>query len=191
MIESPSDFRWQYLSKFPVDIINELITTFLSEFSEEDIRTKPSEVGHVRDDYARMFKRKIKIDSSLIQNECLFIISDPHSGIYNIHTDKSRNYSLNFPIRVDREKGCFLSGYHKQYKYYDWKESVAVKGMETNRFNYTEKDFEKVPLDQPIILNTKIPHSWMNESADHRIIGSLSLKEKELDKALSAVKDWM
>jgi hypothetical protein len=191
MIESPSDFRWQYLPKFPVDILSNLIEVFLSEFSEDDIRTKPNEVDCVGDGYARMFMREIEINSSLIYDKCLFLISDPRSGISNIHTDKSRNYSLNFPIRVDREKGCFLSGYHRQYKYYDWKESVTMNGMETNQFGYTKKDFEKVALDQPIILNTKIPHSWMNESYDYRIVGSLFLKEKQLDKALDIVKDWV
>jgi hypothetical protein len=192
MIESPSDFRWQYLPNFPRKILNKATEYFWSNYpTEKDIDSASMPIGEGFS--GKMFSRKVWTDFNhpILHNTVLFLVSNPNSGVQSVHTDKSRNFSINFPIQVDPVKGPFLCGYHREYKSYVWEETVIVDGLETNRFSYREKDFEKVAVDQPLIVNTKIPHSWANDSDKHRIIGSFFLKVKELDKAIAIAKDWM
>lgn len=194
MIECPSDFRWQYLPRFPTEVLNKVTEYFWSNYpTEEDIASIPNEVPYIGNtSFANMFtETALVLDHPLLKNAVLFFISEPNSGVSNVHTDKSRDFSINFPIQVDPVKGPFLCGRHKEYKRYVWKETVILDGQESNQFGYREKDFEKVLLDQPILLSTKVPHTWANYSDKHRVIASFFLKVSELDEAIAVTKDWM
>jgi len=194
MIESPSDFRWQYLPRFPPEVLNKVTEYFWSNYpTEEDIASIPNEIPYIGNTtFANMFTEdQLILDHPLLKNAVLFFISKPNSGVSNVHTDKSRDFSINFPIQVDPVKGPFLCGLHKEYKRYIWKETVILDGQESNQFGYREKDFEKVLLDQPILLSTKVPHTWANYSDKHRVIASFFLKVSELDEAIAVTKDWM
>ena len=189
MIEAPSGFRWQYLPNFPKEVLNTVTEYFLSEYStEEDIAS----ITYGKCEFGNMFIAAVpNLDNLFFESSVLFLVSKPNSDLSSIHTDKSRDFSINLPIQVDPIKGPFLCGYHREYKSYKWTETVILNGLESNRFSYREKDFEKVTVDQPLILNTKFPHGWINNSDKHRVIGSFSLKADKLDEAIGIVKDWM
>lgn len=189
VIKSPSDFRWQYLPNFPKEVLNIVTEYFWSKYpTEEDIASIP--YGKI--DFGNIFAKTVpNLNNLFFQSSVLFLVSKPNSGLSSVHTDKSRDFSINLPIQVDPLLGSLLYGYHREYKSYKWTETVILNGLESNRFSYREKDFEKVSVDQPLILNTKFPHAWINNSDKHRVIGSFSLKVDNLDEAITIVKDWM
>ena len=57
---------------------------------------------------------------------------------------KFKDFKINFPIQVDPVKGPCLYGYHRKYNNYIWKGAVITDGLESNKFSYREKDFEKI-----------------------------------------------
>lgn len=56
--------------------------------------------------------------------------------------------------------------------------------------NATESDFEKIPLDKPMVLNAQIPHSWVNHDDKFRVVASLTAWDDH-DKIWEALTPFM
>ena len=56
--------------------------------------------------------------------------------------------------------------------------------------NATESDFEKIYLDKPMVLNAKIPHSWVNHDDKFRVVASLTAYDDQ-DKIWEALTPFL
>ena len=75
MIECPSDFRWQYLPRFPTEVLNKVTEYFWSNCpTEEDIASIPNEVPYIGNtSFANMFtETALVLDHPLLKNAVLF-----------------------------------------------------------------------------------------------------------------------
>jgi len=132
-------------------------------------------------------------------------ISKPNTGMWYTHVDANRDFALNIPLQVEQEKGYVLvynsDDYTKlgknvqQYdeitdeikeileslgRKVDVTDPVALEnhmkaGKAMHWLGPTESDFEKVLLDKPMILNTSIPHSFVNHDDKFRVVASLQM----------------
>ena len=191
---SANSFRWRYLPKFNKKLLNFVVKSFWDEFDLENL--KPHELHEYlgQKGLLNMYIRTPKLGADVFYDKVMYMVSAPNAGVQNIHTDKSRDFSINFPIQVDPIKGCYLCGKYTEYYKYDQLDPLYLEhGPEgpTYQFGYRENDFEKVSIDKPVILNTKIPHTWENFSDEYRVMGSIFMKETNLDKALKILEPWM
>jgi len=134
-------------------------------------------------------------------------ITKPNVGMWYTHVDSSRAFALNVPIQVDVEKGYALvydgDDYSKLGKMVDEVEEISDEikeiigalgrvdvtdpaalekhlksgNMMEMWLHPTEDDFQKVPVDQPMVLNTSVPHSFVNHDDKFRVIASLMCYE--------------
>jgi hypothetical protein len=46
-------------------------------------------------------------------------------------------------------------------------------------------------MDTPIFINTGLPHSWINDDDEHRVLASLFLKTEDFEEASRIVDQWV
>ena len=121
----------------------------------------------------------------------VFAISDPEVSIAKIHTDKSRYTTLNVPIQVD-STGDFICGLTTDLSVYKEPTTKTIDGKTSNEYPWQQAFYEFVPMNTPLIINTKVPHSWCGNEDSDRVIASFmfedGLKPKELIN--STPSDW-
>jgi len=133
-----------------------------------------------------------------------YLITTPNAGMWYTHVDLGREFALNIPIQVNLDKGyvlvCKDGDYSKLGKLLDDVSEVTpeIEEIAKNRWgvsdddfeeyvksgkimkiwiNAKESDFEKIYIDKPMILNSQIPHSWVNYDNRFRVVASLSSYE--------------
>lgn len=121
-----------------------------------------------------------------------FLSASPAKKMAKVHTDRIRKLGFNIPLQVDVPKGYTLIYTGNNY---------SELGNSTNQFAWAidgftdfgsrffdgnfwpdakEENLTKVFLDQPVIFNTKLPHSFVNYSNKPRILATLT-PQKDID----------
>jgi len=131
----------------------------------------------------------------------VFAISDPSVQVAKVHTDKSRHTTINVPIEVDTDTGWkhlmmrsgdFICGKTEDLQPYGKPTKKELDGKTSTEYNFNAALFEFVPMTTPIIINTKVPHSWIGNKNRDRVIASFmfedGLKPEELIN--STPSDW-
>lgn len=106
------------------------------------------------------------------------------------HTDKSRSFCLNVPIRVNGNKSDYIAGKFESLADYPDPETFTLEGRTGLKFEYDEKYFERVEMDTPIFINTGLPHSWINNDEGYRVLTSLFFKTENFEEASDIVEKW-
>ena len=214
--------RYKKLPKFPKHVVEAVEKTYNEKIGDDRISDFTNQYGNIQPHLKiGIFDCNIALDE--FKNHITFLMSKPNSGIAIPHTDKSRDFGINIPIRVNLDKGDFISGrfeslsdypvgkhqypanpdnleyYKKKYPhYYDPEHHHYIGSPESGsvtspglRWDYDERYFENVKMDHPLFINTTMPHSYVNDDDEWRVIGSLELKERDLKKVLHLVDKWV
>ena len=173
--------RYKLLPKFPQDIIEVVNKAFHEKFPDikswEDIPLSNHENSILR--YKGI---EAEIPHDLFANKILCMISFPNCGRGQIHIDQGRDFSINIPIQVDYDKGPFVT----------IKDGLYGNVVETGHINYDyiEEYYEDVKVDCPILVNTAIPHAFVNDSDKWRIMLSIFPKADNIEEAWELVSQW-
>ena len=123
----------------------------------------------------------------------LYQISYPSLGIAKVHTDKSRDSSLNIPIRVDSQ-GDYICGLTEDLSAYMHPKEKKFETTEKigHEFPLQLDMMEFVPMTTPIIINTQVPHTWRTNKDTDRVIAGLVFEEDLKPEELinSTPSDW-
>ena len=181
--------RYKILPNFPQHVINAVVNKYNKE------------IGNKVDDYPNQLPTAVSnlkviqvlmdIDLPEFKPAVLFLISKPNSGLGIPHIDRSRNFSLNIPIQVNPDKGHYIAGRFELLSDYPDPKPRMFGGEITQTYDYDEKYFEKVRMEHPIFINTGLPHSWINDDDQHRVIVNLFLKTKDFEEASRIVDQWV
>lgn len=130
-------------------------------------------------------------------------ISPPAKKMFDVHIDRTRKIGLNFPIQVDIEKGYALVMKDDDYSILGEPVPEVTKNIKIGNkplidkpgdkkwVNVDENVMEKVLMDNPILLNTGRPHSYVNYSNKFRIIASLNNSNDDLQTIYSALTPFL
>lgn len=181
--------NWQRLENFPKDLLEDISRCFFDHY-KQDIENIVNQVPNTQK-HLRIITIEYPVNLPGFLNHVSFFISDPNMGMATVHTDKSRSYSLNFPIQVDHSKSNYIAGLHEDLDKYKGKQFFTIDGKTGTTYDYTPDDFEEVPLTCLTLINTDIPHSWTNYSDDYRVVGSLFMKYNDIDEVSENTKQWI
>ena len=143
------------------------------------------------------------IDIEGIQFGLNVYISPPAKKMFDVHIDRTRKIGFNFPIQVDIEKGYTLVMKDDDYSILGEPIQEVTKNIiignkplvdkpgDKKWINVDENVMEKVLMDNPILLNTGRPHSYVNYSNKFRIIASLNNSNEDLQTIYSALKPFI
>lgn len=189
------------LPKFPLDIIEYLKKVLNENLDLENLHLLKNDVNNIQGDNLIIKNIKCKVlNYSQFKPEVNLFVSNPNIGMAVIHTDKSRYYSLNIPLIVDNSKSMFVAGrylnlseYSRPRLYRSNRPSTFVIDNKTGmRFSYEPDLYEFVKLSSPILIDTKLPHSWTNYSNEFRIVASLSfINTTTYSQAVKLCNDWI
>ena len=121
----------------------------------------------------------------------VFAISDKDLHIAKIHTDKSRHTTMNVPIQVDHV-GSFICGKSTNLSVYQTPKQQVIDGKTSNEYPWETAMYEFVSMETPLIINTKVPHSWCGNEDSDRVIASFMFEDELKPKELinSTPSDW-
>ena len=151
--------------------------------------------------------------------ECRYLITKPNSGKFVTHTDGGRSYGLNIPIQVDFLKGYFLvynGEDHSDDTYPELGNSIkpfdrelppeirAMFNAQTDEELYRSNSigrfwwphpkitlFKKVTLNRPLLINAKLPHTFVNYGDTFRVIASLRPTTNSDDELFEALAPFI
>ena len=208
--------RYKILPRFPKHVIEEIEKTYNEKIGDDRVDSFVEDYKQIQPNL-KVAILDCNIKLSEFKNTVSFLMSKPNSGMAICHTDKSRDFAVNIPIRVNPDKGDFIAGrfeslsdypkgelqfsekshtledFKKEYPHYaDPSHPWYVDRINTGlKWDYDEKYFENVKMYHPIFINTEMPHSYINDDDEWRVIGSLELKERDLKKALQILDKWV
>jgi hypothetical protein len=181
--------RWQRLNNFPKQPLDG-ITKYFNHNYAKDIDNIVNEVPNIQP-HLRIKTIEYPVNLSGFHNYVSFFISDPKMGMAIPHTDKSRGYSLNFPIRVDHANSNYVAGIHEDLEKYKGRQTFTINDKTGTTFEYHPEDFEDVPLTCMTLINTYLPHSWTNNSSNYRVVGSLFMEYTDINDVLIHTEQWI
>lgn len=180
--------RWKQLENFPKELLDNISKHFFDNYLQ-DIATIENQVPNIQQ-HLRIVTIEYPINLPGFLNYVSFFISDPNMGMATVHTDKSRSYSLNFPIQVDHQNSNYVAGIHEDLDRYKGRQTFTIDGKTGTTYEYHPEDFENVSLTTMTLINTDIPHSWTNYSSDYRVVGSLFMEYTDINDVYNNVKQW-
>ncbi len=181
--------RWVRLERFPKYVLDDISKHFFDNYADSvaDIQNEvPNIQPHLR---IKTIEYPVNLPGFL--NYVSFFISDPKMGMAIPHTDKSRGYSLNFPIQVDHANSNYLAGVHEDLNQYKGRTTFTIDGKTGTTFEYHPDDFEDVSLTSLTLINTYLPHTWTNYSKNYRVVGSLFMEYNNIDEVYNNIQHWI
>lgn len=173
--------RYKLLPNFPREIIELVKKTFYEKFPDiESLKKLP--LSNHENSILRYTGMEIDISHDLFLNKMLCMVSFPECGRGQIHIDQGRDFSINIPIQVDYDKGPFVVIRDGLY-------GNIVKAGDIN-YDYIPEYYEDVNVNCPILVNTSIPHAFVNDSKEWRIMLSIFPKASNIEDAWDLVKHW-
>lgn len=174
--------RYQILQGFPEDLIKSVKESFFNKFPDikslEDIPLSNHE-----NSILRYIAFNTSIPSDIFTDKMLCMLSFPNCGRGQVHVDQGRNFCVNIPLQVDPIKGPFVAIKNGIY-------GNKVKPGEVN-YEYIPEYYENVSVTSPILVNTSIPHAFINNSGSWRIMVSLFPKANTIEEANELLKQWV
>lgn len=182
--------RYKKLPNFPQRVTDLLLQKYDEEIGDGRVADYPNQFTTIQP-HLKMVGFPVEMDLPEFDPYVIFLISDPNSGMGIPHTDKSRDFCLNIPIRVNLDKGDYIAGRFESLSDYPEPESFVLEGKTGLKFEYDEKYFENVRMDTPIFINTGLPHSWINDDDHYRVLASLYFKTRDVEEASRIVDQWV
>ena len=173
--------RYKLLPNFPSSLIDIVRNTFYENFPSIESLEKIALSDH-EGSILRYTKVDIDLKDDRFLNKMLCMISFPNCGRGQIHIDQGRDFSINIPIQVDYEKGPFVVIKENLY-------GTIVEPDHIN-YDYIPEYYEDVKIDCPILVNTAIPHAFVNNSNEWRIMVSIFPRVENIGSAEELVKSW-
>lgn len=181
--------RWKRLENFPKDITDGISKRFFDSYSQH-ITTIENQVSNIQP-HLRIITINWPVNLPGFYDYVSFFISDPKMGMATVHTDKSRSYSLNFPIQVDHNNSNYIAGIHTDLDRYKGKQTFTLDGKTGTTYEYHPEDFEDVSLTGMTLINTSLPHSWTNFSSQYRVVGSLFMEYTDIEEVSKHTQQWI
>lgn len=192
--------RYKRLNNFPTELLN-LLKDKWDEIRSSDYDEIPCVEPSLKMIVCKALNDKFQPHFKVKIQGIVFAISDPSVHVAKIHTDKSRHTTLNVPIHVDAvvgwkypmmRSGDFICGKTTDLKPYGKPTEKELDGKISTEYDWRPPLFEFVPMTTPIVINTKVPHSWCGNKDSDRVIASFmfedGLKPEELIN--STPSDW-
>jgi hypothetical protein len=180
--------RWKRLENFPKDVLDGISKHYF-DYHKQDVATIENQVPNIQP-HLRIVTIDYPVNLPGFHNYVSFFISDPKMGMATVHTDKSRSYSLNFPIQVDHSNSNYVAGIHTELNQYKGRQTFTINGKTGTTYEYHPEDFEDVALTHATLINTDLPHSWTNYSSDYRVVGSLFMGYSDINEVMKHVEQW-
>lgn len=181
--------RYKKLPNFPQRVTDLLLQKYDEEIGDDRVATCDNQISSIQP-HLKMVGFNIDLGLPEFDPFVIFLISDPNSGMGIPHTDKSRDFCLNIPIRVNVNKGDYVAGKFESLSDYPEPEAFTLEGKTGLRFDYDENYFENIKMDNPIFINTGLPHSWINDDDEYRVLASLYFKTRDVEEAAQIVEKW-
>lgn len=173
--------RYKKLPNFPLDLIDIVKKTFYEKFPDiGSLESLP--LSDHENSILRYTAVEIDIPCDLFSNKMLCMISFPECGRGQVHIDQGRDFSINIPIQVDYDKGPFVV----------IRDGLFGNIVEAGHINYRyiPEYYEDVNVNCPILVNTSIPHAFVNDSKEWRVMVSVFPKAENINDAWNLVKQW-
>jgi hypothetical protein len=182
-------FTYKLLKKFPTNIIHNITKVYEANIKGKEPVLK-NNVPNVQNNL-KIVLHNFGYMSSEFHNEVSFLISEPNMGMAKVHIDKSRNFALNIPLKVNNEKSSYIAGKFLNIEDYTDAKKFIIDGKIGYTFDYNPDQYEEVKISNPILINTSLPHSWTNYDDDYRVLASLIFKTDNMKKALQICENWI
>lgn len=137
-------------------------TVVLDEFQTYILVRRPHNLYNIMDKVIKLPYKNI-----------MFLYSAPNAGMGPIHIDSSRSSSINIPIEVDYNNTCFFIAHSPCTEIPP--DEKTNKG--SKRYAYEPENYDFYNVREPILLNTKAPHSFFVHSDQPRILMSISFDQ--------------
>jgi hypothetical protein len=185
-------FSHTFLKNFPEEIVELVKQKYNEKIGIKNVALIENTVKNIQSDRLKIVNMNCAILNYIEFKPIInFLISKPNMGRAIIHTDKSRGFSLNIPVIVDNKNSSFITGKYNDISKYGGYGKTIIDGKSALDFKYKEKDYEFIKLDYPILINTKIPHSWTNYANEYRVVASLSFNNIEkYEEAFKLCEKW-
>lgn len=183
--------RYKKLPNFPQRVTDLLLQKYDEEIGDRGVATCTNQNYRHIQPHIKMMTFNVDLDLPECYSRIMFLISGPNTGMGIPHTDKSRDFCINVPIRVNGNKTDYIAGKFGSLSDYPDPEPFTIDGKTGLKFGYDEKYFERVKMDTPIFINTGLPHSWINDDDEHRVLASLFLKTEDFEEASRIVDQWV
>ena len=188
------DEIWMPLPNFPqriVDLLHKEYNDFLGgDSSLPNISNSEIQVINAQPTLT-IIPQKLDLGIKELSDRIMWQIVLPDSPMGIIHADRSRTSAINIPIKVnDPKKGPYIAGRFNSLDDYPESKPFELDNKVGYHWDYDEKLFQRIPITQPIYINTALPHAWKNDDNDYRVLASISFHEQDADVTANIAKQW-
>lgn len=182
--------RYKILPNFPKEIIDNATIKFEKEIGYNNIEDYPKHPNTIQP-HLKMAYFPFDINLEGFKPFIIFLMSPPNSGMGIPHVDKSRKCCINIPIRVNPERGDYIAGRFDNLDMYPKPQLFNLNGKTGLKYEYDKKYFENVRMEYPIFANTSLPHSWINDDDNYRVIAGLYFIDEDIKNASKIAEQWI
>mgnify|MGYP001188639038 FL=1 len=180
--------RYKRLNNFPKELLS-LLKDEWNEIRFSDYDEIPCVEPSLKMIICKSLNEKFQKHFKVKIQGIVFAVSN--CGVAKIHTDKSRYTTLNVPIHVD-SYGDFVCGKTIDLEPYGEPMIDELDGKISTEYTWNPSLYEFVPMDTPIVINTKVPHAWCGNKDSERVIASFMFEDgiKPEELINSTPSDW-